>query len=84
MAYTVHVNTEQFVRQSISRPWQVPKHFPFSGGLLGNETTPVSLTLVRSALHAAVVRDDLEVAALLMANPGLSGIEVDDLCDPDG
>ncbi|CAM9764815.1 unnamed protein product [Ectocarpus fasciculatus] len=37
----------------------------------------------RSALHAAVVRDDLEVAALLMANPGLSGIEVDDLCDPD-
>ncbi|CAM9640707.1 unnamed protein product, partial [Ectocarpus sp. 12 AP-2014] len=37
----------------------------------------------RSALHAAVVRDDLEVAALLLANPGLSGIEVDDLCDPD-
>ncbi|CAN0143410.1 unnamed protein product [Scytosiphon promiscuus] len=37
----------------------------------------------RSALHVAVVRDDLEVAALLLVNPGLSGLEVEDLCDPD-
>lgn len=37
----------------------------------------------RSALHAAVVRGDLEVAALLLVNPGLSGLELDDLCDQD-
>eukprot|EP00903_Cladosiphon_okamuranus_P012766 g11934.t1 len=37
----------------------------------------------RSALHAAVVRGNLEVAALLLVNPGLSGLEVDDLCDQD-
>lgn len=37
----------------------------------------------RTALHVAVARDDLEVAALLLANPGLSGLEAEDLCDPD-
>lgn len=40
-------------------------------------------TCDRTALHVAVVRDELEVAALLLVNPGLSGLEVDDLCDPD-
>lgn len=34
-------------------------------------------------MHEAVVRADLDVAALLLANPGLSGLEADDLCDPD-
>lgn len=37
----------------------------------------------RTALHEAVVREDLDVAALLLANPGLSGLEAEDLCDPD-
>lgn len=37
----------------------------------------------RTALHVAVARDDLEFAALLLANPGLSGLEAEDLCDPD-
>lgn len=37
----------------------------------------------RTALHEAVVRADLDVAALLLANPGLSGLDADDLCDQD-
>lgn len=37
----------------------------------------------RTALHEATVREDLEVAALLLANPSLSGLEAEDLCDPD-
>lgn len=38
---------------------------------------------VRTALHEAVVRADLDVAAVLLANPSLSGLEAADLCEPD-
>lgn len=53
--------------------------------LFGDETIFFIYLFIsyRSALHAAAVRDGLEVAALLLVNPGLSGLEVDDLCDPD-
>ncbi|CAM9497842.1 unnamed protein product, partial [Discosporangium mesarthrocarpum] len=37
----------------------------------------------RTALHVACTKDSVEVAALLLVNPGLSGLEVEDLCAPD-
>lgn len=39
--------------------------------------------LDRTALHVALCRENIDFAALLLANPELSGLEVEDLCDPD-